>query len=134
MPGLSEDVIRQITERVTREVLAALDATPQDVVVDEWPDYDEFPEVPFAAEAETQVSVEVPSRLRLASRGEVAPLPEDDEPDEPYTVDMPMPTPSAGGGFQPTDNWLAAQLARMPKSYLSSRPPGAALEAWAEVG
>lgn len=42
MSGLSEDTIRQITERVTREVVAALSADTPVSVEDAWPDWNEY--------------------------------------------------------------------------------------------
>lgn len=73
MSGLSEDVIRQITERVTREVVAALSHKPEDVIplVDEYPDYDEFGGVEAEAPPPEEPSP-IPrhtSPLRARSRG-----------------------------------------------------------------
>lgn len=76
MSGLSEDVIRQITERVTREVVAALSHEPDDVIpfADEYPDYDEFGGETVEVEAAPPEPSPIPrhvSPLRARSRGHI---------------------------------------------------------------
>lgn len=106
---LDENVIRQITERVTREVLAALHET-DDVIqdVDTWPDWDEF----AFREAEDK-----------ANDARIAPAEADD-----YEVDMPLPVSVPSAGFSPTSDWLAAQLQK--DGYLRTGAPAHAYEAW----
>lgn len=77
MPDLDEAAIRAAIDAGVRAALAAL-TEPQDVVVDEYPDYDEYGGEPVA---ETPVSIEVaeepppappqPSPLRARSRGHI---------------------------------------------------------------
>lgn len=101
---LDEDVIRQITERVTREVLAALQE-PED----DFPDWDEY----AFREAEDK-----------ENDARIAPA----EVEEPYEVDMPLPVHTPSAGFSPTSDWLAAQLER--DGYLRTGAPAHAYEAW----
>lgn len=134
MSGLSEDVIRQITERVTREVVAALTQEPG-AIVDEYPDYDEYGGVeqsPIPRHALTAVPDEpdddppTHSALRDRMHGIVDfAVKVDDGP----TVDAM--TLSA---HRPDESWIAAQWAKEPASVRNARPPAHAIDAWEGVG
>ena len=100
MSGLSEDVIRQITERVTREVVAALTHEPDDVITfaDEYPDYDEYGGNPISVVADSPPPPEpepspIPrhvSPLRARARGHIP------EPAVPAGPPIGDATPVAG--------------------------------------
>lgn len=128
MSGLDETLIREITERVTREVLAALtDETTVPSVSDEWPDYDEYgtvePQDVVVAEEPQHVAPER-SVLRRAARGQsdltVIGLTEDGEEISPYSPGMvgnvlPIGQEGArGSGFDPrgTPEWFARERAK----------------------
>jgi hypothetical protein len=89
MPSLTEEQIRQITERVTREVLAALDV---DEPADEYPDWDEFAGEPVAEAVIEREFVPPPpatnSPFRALSKGRLP---------EPVVVDEPTQVAPAGG-------------------------------------
>lgn len=139
MPDLNEDLIRQITERVTREVLAAVhDSSPTVAIVDEWPDWDEFGGASASSGADAEVSpiprheepqdvvVEPPkpSPLREAARGNVSgvvALTEDGENISAEPQGMRGDVLPIGimqersSGFDPTGNaeWFARDRARV---------------------
>jgi hypothetical protein len=137
--GLDETLIREITERVTREVLSALtDETTVPSVSDEWPDYDEYGHEPQdvvvadldsgapnpSPEPETVEPPPRPSVLRQMARGQtelsVVGYTEDGEEISPYSAGMtgdvlPIGIEGArGGGFDPrtSPDWYARQRQR----------------------
>lgn len=125
MPGLDEDAIRVLVERVVREVLAELDTSTTE---DEWPEWDEF----AAVEPQDEPSpIPRHSVLRTRAQGAiVTPLIEDDE-ELPYDVSINGASASMpASGFTPNADWLAAQLQR--DGYLKAKAPVHALEAWEE--
>ena len=120
MPDLDE-LVRQITERVAKEVIAALDTAPS--VVDDFPDWDEFPSVtPPVSEGSPIPRHEDPpgpSALRQMSRGQVMDLPPTDdgeqmaaEPGGMRGEVLPIGyEESRGSGFDPrgSGEWFARQ-------------------------
>lgn len=125
MPDLDE-LVRQITERVAKEVIAALHE-PQ-VSVEDYPDWDEFPsESPPITEGSADNVSPIPrhedppppSVLRQMSRGQVVPLPTTDDGEamapEPGGMRgdvLPIGfEESRGSGFDPRGNgdWFARQ-------------------------
>lgn len=142
MPAVDEELIRQITEKVTREVLASIrESDDVTQVADSYPDWNEYVEDGVLAEPAYEAALSgaydeprKPHPLRARATGDVSvPVVDDDTPDEPFTVDLPLPSPEVRGGFTPGDDWIAAQYVRLPASYRQAKPPAVALEAWAEV-
>lgn len=141
MPDLNEDLIRQITERVTREVLAAVhDPAPVVEVVEDWPEWDEFggggeasgsgaaveasPLPRHEAPQDVVPEPPKPSPLREAARGNVpGVLATTDEGENISAEPMGMRgnvlpigmMQERSGGFDPTGNadWFARDRAKL---------------------
>lgn len=117
MSGVTEDLIREITERVVRELLTVTGETAG-VTDEEWPDYDEHPclevvEEPAEPVAETQVLVEDVESDTIepdAAFGNVVPI----------TVNV---APRAA-----TESWLQREMDRY--GYLNAPTPAHFIDAW----
>lgn len=137
MPDLDEDLIRQITEKVTREIVAALQ--PEPVVEDEYPDWNEYVDETRFERVEPAPEVQdvgaSPLRERL-TKGvvELAPTIEDDDEGVGDVIPMGAVSVASSSGFRGGEDWLNAQWQRLPQSYRNpSQLPGWATEQWSEV-
>jgi len=129
---VDEDLIRQITEKVTRELVAALTTEQSEP---EFPDWDEYSVLDAVSDKTIEPSP-IPrhnvSPLRALSKGEVHAIEDDEEGDVVEIDGVPMVPMASRSAHRPTNDWLSAQLQR--DGYLKTPAPGVARERWEEVG